>query len=137
VPRRGLLFLVLALTGGATGDASAMSSRHAKCAPMLSILSPVDGARVAAPFPVRYRVSCFRVGPSYGHLHAWGGRPGASFRSELRLLRQAGTTTFPDHPYATGYHKTLTFELARRDHTRVLDRSARVIVRNVLISGSK
>lgn len=111
----------------AVGGGAPAADGRACTTPALAILSPRSGETVRAPFPVRYRVRCFRVGPGSGHLHAWLERNGMQTHIELPLRRTYGTVTFPDHPLNSG-RRTVLFELARADHTRVRARTARVVV---------
>src|SRR5262245_25156388 len=129
----GALSLALCAAGIA-GDRP--SASNAPCgSPRLTILSPATGETVRAPPEIRFRIRCFRVGPApYGHLHAWTGPPGASPRFELRPRRQAGTVVLPD-PLLSG-RQTLTFQLARANHTPVRNRAARVVVRDVVFESS-
>jgi hypothetical protein len=111
----------------AAGGGAPAADGRACTTPTLAILSPRSGETVKAPFPVRYRVRCFRVGPGSGHLHAWLNPERNGMRVELPLRRTYGTVTFPDHPLFSG-RRTVLFELARADHPRVRARMARVVV---------
>jgi hypothetical protein len=125
----GALSLVLCAASIAGGKPSAA---NATCGPpRLTILSPAPGETVRPPPEIRFRIRCFRVGPApYGHLHAWTGPPGASPRLELRPHRQSGMVVLPD-PLLSG-RRTLTFQLARANHSTVRNREARVVVRGVV-----
>jgi hypothetical protein len=106
------------------------------CPPRLTILSPVSGETTRAPLRVRLRVDCFRVGPDPGgHIHAWAGPPGASRRYELWPRRQSGVleVELPD-PLLSG-ERTLTFQLARADHSAVANPEAKVVVTGVVFEG--
>jgi hypothetical protein len=110
----------------------AVASPESSCGPpRLTILSPQPGETVRAPVDVRYRVRCFKLGATpYGHIHAWAGKPGESRRYELRPMRQAGVVQIPDATLS-GEH-TLTFRLARANHSPLRNPEARVVVRAVL-----
>jgi hypothetical protein len=129
----GAVSVVLCTACAPTGAGPSASS--APCGPpKLTILSPVAGATVRAPLPVRFRIDCFRVGAApYGHLHAWVGPPQSSPRLELRPTEQAGVVEIPD-PLLSG-ERTLTFQLARADHTAVRNAEARVVVSDVTFEG--
>jgi hypothetical protein len=130
------LVLVVALGAAcAAGGGAPAADGHACTTPRLAILSPTSGETVHAPFPVRYRIRCFRVGSGLGHLHAWLNPERNGMRIELPLRRMDGTVTFPDHPLFSG-RRTVLFELARADHTRIRARAARVVV-PLMIEGSR
>lgn len=129
----GAVTVVLCTACGPSGAGPSASS--ASCGPpRLTILSPVSGETVRAPLPVQFRVDCFRVGAApYGHLHAWAGPPQTSPRFELRVGEQAGVVEIPN-PQLSG-ERTLTFQLARADHTPVRNPEARVVIGGVIFEG--
>lgn len=128
----------IAVLGFALAAAGAQASPAVdRATPTLVILSPHNGQEVVSPFVVRYRVTGFAVGkPLRRYLHAYTGKPGASFRIELPLLRQAGQVTVPDHPMLSG-RRNLTFVLARANHQDLRNPEARFTVYRLLISGSR
>jgi hypothetical protein len=128
-----LAFVAALVAACAAGGGAPAADGHACTTPTLAILSPRSGWTVRAPFPVRYRVRCFRVGAGSGHLHAWLNPERNGMRIELPLRRTYGTVTFPAHPLFSG-RRTVLFELARADHARVRARAARVVVR-LMIEG--
>ena len=130
---RGIL--VAALTAACAAGGTTTATGSVSCPPQLTIVQPRPGATVEAPFPVRYRIRCFRVGRGYGHIHAWLDPERRSVRIELRPTRLEGTLQFPDGPMNSG-RRTVLFELARADHSRVRAPTARVIV-PLVIEGSR
>jgi hypothetical protein len=125
--------LGLALAGGGAQASPAVD----RAVPTLAILAPHNGQEVVAPFAVRYRITGFDVGnPPRKYMHVYTGKPGASFRIELPLSRQAGRVTVPDHPMLSG-RRNLTFVLARANHQDLRNAEARSTVYRVLISGSR
>ncbi len=128
----------IAALGAACAVGGGAPAADAHCTgPTLAILSPRSGETVKPPFPVRYRVRCFRVGPGSGHLHAWPTPERDWLRIELPLRWPYGTVTFPDNNKVfTGYRNVL-FELARGDHRRVRAGAARVVVFRLTIEGRR
>jgi hypothetical protein len=118
---------------GLVGSGAA-APRTACGPPRLTIVSPTAGETVSAPLRAQFSVRCFRLGLApYGHIHAWTGPPGSTRRIELRPHRQSGVLEVGG-PLLSGPH-TLTFQLARANHTAVTNRTARVVVRDVVFEG--
>ncbi len=129
----GALLVVLTL---AFGQAHAQTDAQTRSRPRLVILAPIDGAKVNAPFRVRYRITGFRVGPGAGHMNVYTGAVGHSFHFELGVALASGTVRIPDHPMLSG-KRDLTFVLVRADDSLLTQRGARFRVEDVLISGSR
>ncbi len=127
---------VLVVLTLASGQAHAKTDAQTRSRPYLVILAPIDGAKVEAPFPVRYRITGFRVGPEAGHMNVYTGVVGHSFKLEVPLTRTSGTVRVPDHPMLSGY-RDITFVLVRADGSILTQPSARFRVEDVLISGSR
>ena len=104
-------------------------------APTLTIVAPRAHATVEAPFRVRYQVACFQVRGTRAYLRAYLNPERDGMRFSFRLWRREGSVLFPDHPLASG-RRTVLFELARADGSRVRAPSARVLV-PLTIEGSR
>lgn len=138
----GVALISATLLLGGSAEAKAVGSVRIAIAgsstpPTLTILSPTSGETVRAPFPVRYRVTGFRVGPPpYGHMHAFVGDPNRSVLIELPLTRQAGVVLFPDNKRLSG-RRNLTFQLATANHKLLRNPEARFTVFNLVIEGRR
>jgi hypothetical protein len=116
-----------------TGSPGASASSAASSAAALSILSPHSGDRVSAPVPIRYTVQGFV--PERTSLIVYLGQPGSSLHFELPLPTASGVVRLEDHPMLSG-KRTLTIRLAV-NHQPLPDSEAQVILRSVIIEGSR
>jgi hypothetical protein len=98
--------------------------------PDLRVLSPADGTRVRAPFPVRYEVKCFEFGQDGTIYVSVDG-----MRFDLHPAEPTGTVTVPDHPLLSG-RRTVTIQLARPGGQALANPEATVAL-NITIEGRR
>jgi hypothetical protein len=118
----------LAAASGSRGDTSS-------CPRSLTILSPVAGDTVRTPFPVRFRVTCVRVGRTGAHIEIVFGSP-RSMRIRLQPGAEPNLAIVPRHPLLSG-RRTLLFQLARADRTLLPGVRARFRVGPLTIAGPR
>jgi hypothetical protein len=130
--RLGVLAVVAAAALAAAGGSSG-SSRG--CVARLTIVSPSAGDTVRMPFPVHYRVSCFKIGAApAGHIELVFG----SSRVQRIVLKSivVGIASVPRDPRLPG-RRTLLLRLARADRTLLANPEARATVGPLSISGPR
>ena len=128
--------LVPAVVATALAAATGSQSGIHSCTRSLRILSPVAGDTVRTPFPVRYRVTCVRIGRTgSAHIEIVFGHP-RSMRIRLQPGAEPNLAIVPRNPLLSG-RRTLVFQLARADRTLLPGARARFTVGPLTIAGPR